>query len=582
MRSIKTTFILYLSVILTAHAQHFEWASTGGNLYAGFQAAVVDQSGNLVVAGVVPVPNFMNGKDSHIYASNGDSVKINLYENPIVIVSYSPEGKINWMRRIEGGRGVPEVNGLAASPDNKIYLLGNSTGTPYFPELRIGLGYLHHHSNKITFLYCLKTDGAPQWVKQDTLDLISWPSSFCIMPNGNFLVSGSMSHDINAGKVSLTAGAGGADYMVSFDKNFQPVWGQNIQYKRNSCCSMGSPVTDIAANGDIYIAGHYLTGAVFNGETHMAPIVDSVTKFNEPYEAYLASYSSEGDFKWVKTSGGKSVIKAIKVSDRGVIIGGYIKKNGSYFGKEVDTSGAKAAVLASFDREGNIQWANTSNAMLVNSIAIDHDNNIYCSLQSKRYFKPFLVVGTDTVEKSADRLIIASYTADGKYRWIKPSQLFMNHNELPVIVPDACGNIYVAGEMFYTLHVKTAWFDAAFIKGDAYGDAPFAVKLKNTYSKRGEENTCSISPGPWKLSNYPNPFVTSTEFVYTTTFDDDNGSLEIYDMDGRMIKSIFSNKHISKGTAQVSFNAGTLPPAVYIAVLKGTSGMASTQFIVSK
>jgi hypothetical protein len=566
------SLLLFLTV-LKASAQHFEWASTSSNLYSGFKVAVVDQSENIIVAGEAALPNFVVG-DSWLHSSNGDSIKVNVFENPLLIVSYNPSGHINWMRRVIGGRYPAKVHGIVRGSDNKIYVLGSSSESAFFPELKQKIGY--HHC----FIYCLKTDGTPLWIKEDTSGIITRPTSFCITPDENFLIAGHMEHDKIVGNIKLSAGVGGANYLLCMDKDMKPLWGQNVQYKSKSCCILYDAKADVTPAGDIYMAGEFEIGGVFsNGGSYDAPVLEKETKSSQPYEMYLAAYTSSGKLKWVKTSGGESRMNALKVTDNEVVIGGYIQNNGTFFDEKIDTTQKKKMLLACFSKGGTLKWAKTSKAEMVNAIGIDQEDNIYASVSSKQNMAP-LILETDTIKKSYMSLLIASFSSEGKYRWVKTSSIPMS-GENPVISFDHCGNLYISGEMFYTLKSQVSWFDAAFVKGNGYGSAPFVAKLKNTMPfSSGKEGVCVICQKPWLLQNAPNPFREYTEFVYTTSNDDPSVSLEIYDLGGKLIATLFNNRSLPKGSGQYTYQAAALPSGVYIAVLRGLTETATTRIVV--
>ncbi len=238
-------------------------------------------------------------------------------------------------------------------------------------------------------------------------------------------------------------------------------------------------------------------------------------------------------------------------------------------------------VLASFNSKGNLNWAQTTRAYTVTSIAEDRDKNIYAIIYSKVSYPDKLVIEKDTLRNPYENLLVISYDREGKYRWVKHTKLPLNTNKFPMLKMDDCGNIFISGELWWVLKAEMKWFDAALVKGYGYGPMPFIAKLKNTlpafFVKKDE---CVISPAPWAIRNFPNPFRGSTTVEYKITYADPNVSLDVYEMSGRLIKKVFVSKKHKAGTFTIPFNSGNLSKGVYVLVLRGTEAVATEQMIV--
>jgi hypothetical protein len=139
--------------------------------------------------------------------------------------------------------------------------------------------------------------------------------------------------------------------------------------------------------------------------------------------------------------------------------------------------------------------------------------------------------------------------------------------------------MFVTGTLWFVLPSQMVWWDKTFVKGNGYGAAPFVAQFNNTLpSTMGR--ACTISPGPWKVRNYPNPFAEITVFEYTLSYTD-IVTFEIYSMSGQLVQTLFSTKPHESGKYEMVFNSN-LSAGAYIAMLKGTGIVATCKFVIVK
>lgn len=75
--------------------------------------------------------------------------------------------------------------------------------------------------------------------------------------------------------------------------------------------------------------------------------------------------------------------------------------------------------------------------------------------------------------------------------------------------------------------------------------------------------------------NYPNPFQTATTIRFSLD-KSDRVSLKVYDVDGRLVKTVVDNQAMDSGRHEVNFRADNLPSGVYFYQLQ-TSGRSDTK-----
>ena len=91
-----------------------------------------------------------------------------------------------------------------------------------------------------------------------------------------------------------------------------------------------------------------------------------------------------------------------------------------------------------------------------------------------------------------------------------------------------------------------------------------------------------LIPGDFALyNNYPNPFNPSTTVRFSVLDTKQPLSLHIYDIDGRLIETLFSG-YVMLGFHEIQWNARQHPSGVYFAVLQSGHIMQSTKLILIK
>ena len=81
--------------------------------------------------------------------------------------------------------------------------------------------------------------------------------------------------------------------------------------------------------------------------------------------------------------------------------------------------------------------------------------------------------------------------------------------------------------------------------------------------------------------NYPNPFNPVTYIDYSVS-ENDIVSLDVYDVNGRHVNSLFNNRFHLAGDYNYIFNASNLPSGVYILKLESLSHLDYRKVILTK
>ena len=597
LKYINLLFLLILE--LQINAQHFDWAASGSNIFSGFHTSCITHDGRLV-AGVNYEPTYLGGVPS-FYAGNGNEFEIESNQKQALVVSYNNLGNIEWIIDYKIFGRDSKVLGLTAKSNGEIVVAYTS-------------GYINRdiiyvtpnendktkrYSGNYVFFSIIDIDGNVKSTFASTgLRQIDWMSFEYSAFDEAFIIAYA-NHEKTIDFQGKNRSVG-HNYTIKIDKSFKELWTHKTMYLDETCCSFFIPACKAipAKNGDIYIAGVGRIGVKLDGSKNkIAPILDEVTQYNKPYESYIAKLNSDGKLLWVEYSEGKSIINDIKTDGNKVVIGGQINLQKKMFGAKIDTTENKNAFIASFDNSGKRKWIQTFNAAKVDALSLDNEGNIFASFSSNRsrVMKP-LKIGTDTLSNTYTNIVIACFDKKGEYKWSKTSKAMLSREANMHLHNDDCGNLYLSAEMWYSLPVNMNIFDAAIVKGKGYGGAPLAARVKTTIPEEvleinhslveipneNSQNACVPIPYPWKMIVFPNP--TNGEFSVrvTTSYNDNDVSMELWDLKGAKIRTLMNARKISTGIFEERFNVSDLANGVYIIVLKGTGNSVTERLVINK
>jgi hypothetical protein len=583
-------------------AQHFEWAASAGNVDIRYSFSSVDNDNNIVVGGPGGV-NWTHRGAPELYDGTGEATALQRSENMDVVASYSPDGALLWHLQIE--RRAIELKGIAHDARGRAVLLVKVSSIDYLYRLIDYHSDISEEDERINYrsiqgegfyLVYLDKKGKLKRCKKvfNEEASIHEVSGFIAYPNGGFVVSGFA----NAGKFcdelpTVVAGAGGGDFLVLLDADAIPLWGEIVSYKRETCCTYTGDMCRMSAapDGTIYLAGSFITGATFgNGsKTIMASGIRPAKNEYELNEAYIASYNPQGKLNWVRTAATRSWSHSVAGTSQGVVVAMKLGQTNRFLGEKIDTTSKRHWTLAMLDKSGNIRWQTTSSTDRAHEIRYDQDNNLYVLGTHREIGKwndTTGIIGTDTLQGRFTIVFIAKFDRNGKFQWVKEAEIpVTTSNELLHFNMDGCGNMYVSGTLWFTFSAELNMFDKAFLKGSIYGPAPFISRFKNTISRKlakpqHQNQSCILSPGPWKLRNYPNPFASNTTFEYSLSYAD-AVTLQLFDMNGKLLQTMIQGKQHAAGKYTYQFNAA-LPSGNYIVTLKGTETVVTCKVLVVK
>jgi hypothetical protein len=485
------SFVLFLGLSTWVSAQHFEWAASGSNIFTGYDMSHITDDGRLVAGGQYYRPDMHFDGATEFNSSKSKSFPFSPHQNQIFVICYNAEGGIDWGL---SGADFPgaKLNGIASRRDGTVIISFSTQfmSRPYYRADKPGEqqqdqddygNYLEQKDlHRYVFFAEISTKGTignvtavPGLTFGEWYGLKSSPDGALIAVHAD---DKRMMYHGRDQEILV-------NHITKIGKDYSIQWDYEIAILRDGCCTLYPETASVSPNGDIYFSGVNHMGVRMSGiEDHYAPIYDSVTVHNQPYESYLGCLTPTGQLKWVNFSESKAFISDISASNDQVVIGGKIIQRDKLFGAKVDTTGEKLAFLMAFDTDGKRNWTQTFNALDITAVTQDDQGQIYAAYKSDRAtWKPPLKIGKDTISDTFHAVVVGSFDANGKYQYYKYSRAHLNSVEPKTkLHTDHCGNVYLTGEMWYVLPINMALLDGALVSCRGYGGSPLAAKIRTT------------------------------------------------------------------------------------------------------
>lgn len=654
--------ILFLSATvfsIISYSQHFEWAASMGSAQTETLSSVIDKEGNITQVVSWQTAYFTKyDKAYFIYDAFGNDIELNTRrEHQLVIVQFDKNGKHNWHKVISkyGNVGFTDNIHLTVNSNNEIliflhaegyyrtddydfesiiedkqfmrnknsHLIGQKpqtdikTGEDDYHDYETNIKEIRRHWNGLV-MFKLSQEGKTIDLQKILPYRLAEPHNAIATKDGSTLLLCSSSKDIVLEGTEIKAKKSGGYILIKLNKQGDIKWAKPFYFIKESCCSYIMPYPQLAQspNGNIFVAGAMHGGIAFpNGKKVDFKTAKDPKEQRSQFQGFIIAFNASGKMLWQKTTGGRNTIHSITANDKYVYVSGKSRLNTKIFGKKSDTTKGKSGFLAALDtKKGKTKWLKSNGTDGFVALTQDTEGNIYgigdhtANKHAKAGPKAAYVFETDTLEKTWRRMILASYTDKGEYRWMKntSSVLYQRQHHYNLLIND-CNNLFLVGSAFAGLKIPNQYLDGAFMRGEAYGSMAYLSKIKNNTNKldtnslvknngsnnplfqyrevagkaiEGQEG-CGISPGPWQMVVYPNPFSGKATVKIKTTFKDNNVSLILMDMNGKTISTIVNKATLEKGmyTYPIDALANNLRKGTYLVVLRGSATILSERVV---
>jgi hypothetical protein len=504
-------------------------------------------------------PASSNPMNTHIATDRSGNIYVaaNTSDPAYTLIKYNSAGAQQWAFEGPPGSSAPTVGviGIAIDAYGNVYLVSNNSlgveidafnGSAYqlyHTQLTFGATYLDARvmtadvvgnvyiggstaspatANSYSFMTVCVNGGAMRWMStyQATANKNSWVTGIVADGAGDVYVTGTGygAHRIGAPPKALYRYDTTLDIItIKYDTAGHAVW-TNTFNGGFGVDDDSYQITQDPSTANIYVTGssYYSTGIVSD----------------------LIAYSAAGTPLWTATTSGAPFNQGVAVDPAGNIFTGGFTNN----------LGQNGFNVLKYTSTGSLSWSYSNPGLLVGNaseavpfpMALDHQGNCYLASMSASF------TGFNTVELSPSGQLVwsAAYLTpqvigDDAIRVFTPLSRFGQIGNPRIIV---AGSVFSTG--FTTLQYENHPVGSAFRPDSLNG---------GTTGFPGE-----FTAG---LSNYPNPFHSTTTILYTLPHNS-HVSIQVSDQSGHPIATLFDGNQ-NAGSYTVPFAASRLSPGVY-------------------
>lgn len=360
MKSVNLAIILFLCIILSAHAQvpPIGFATSYGG--AGNDACwsiAVDDLGNTYTGGYFSGTMTVNQTD---VTSTGDL--------DLLVVKHDANGNAQWATSF-GWVLQDMAFTIAADAQGNSYLAAR-----WFYQITVdGTLYNANDDSKDIGIFKLDTDGNLVWFTTFGGTGTDTPNDIAVDPNGNVFVTGQFVDDFTFNGTTVNSNGSDDVFVVKLNPDGTPGW----------LSTFGSTFGDIGrgiavdGSGNCYVTGNARGNSIIGTVNLTAP--------GNNYDAFLVKYNSSGVAQWAHSIGGLNSDYAYGLSADAAgntYMAGVFLSSITIGSIELTANGTTAtdAFVAKFDNTGNAQWANKIGAEGSDGaygITNDTEGNVY-------------------------------------------------------------------------------------------------------------------------------------------------------------------------------------------------------------
>ena len=412
--------VVLVSIIwfVQASTEVFQWVKQVGGTYSNYgRGCAVAGDGSVYVTG------------SFSGTATIASTTLNSRNSDIIVIKYSIEGQIQWVRQA-GGADIDAGMGIVVAIDGSVYITGSFSGTATFGTLNItSVGGFD------MFIAKYSSDGQIQWVQRGGSASVDIGRSLSVASDGSVYVTGSFSDTATFGSTILSYSGSVFDiFIVKYSSDGQIQWAkragsQNSDYAQSIV---------VSSDGSVYITGYFF--GVLGFDSLSVTSADSVNIF-------IAKYSSVGNVQWVKGAGGTGNDNgmSIAVSNTGsAYVTGSFSGTATFGTLSVTSTGGSDMVVIKYSSSGQVQWARRAGGTGDDegrSITVSSDGSVYVTgvFSGTATFDTLSVASAGYYD-----VFIAKYSSDGQIQWVKRAGGASYDYGLSIVVSED-GSVHVAG-----------------------------------------------------------------------------------------------------------------------------------------
>lgn len=330
--------------------------------------------------------------------------------------------------------------------NDNVYMAGEFTINALFGDTTITTP----NNNANIFFVKLNSDGNYQWVKNIGGTLYETCFEVACDNNDDVYITGMFDGTVSFGDVELITAGLYDIFLAKYSPSGECLWA--IQAGGESFFDHALTI-DFDSENNVYITGCFENTATFGGTT----VSSGVPSGGDPNvewgaEIFVAKYSSDGEFVWVKHIPGTHHINrghciAVTSEDE-IFVSGKFEGELYFENDTISSFGAFDAFHFMIDSNGNTLWANNAGSSIddkptPSGIAIDDYDNIYVTgfFQDEADFS-----GTQITSNGSWDIYLAKYNPDGNLVWIRNDGGELNERAYGIAINE--NKLLISGYMY--------------------------------------------------------------------------------------------------------------------------------------
>jgi hypothetical protein len=533
------TFLLFSTFITTGFAQDWEWAfGIKGSDFDYSSAIATDVDGNIYIAGYFSSPNI--SFNSLTFQNKGGE--------DIFIAKFDNSGNVIWVKTF-GGEGNDRAIAIVVDKDNNLVLTG-SFESPALAFMSFGL---INRGGGDLFICKFTSDGDVIWAKSYGGSSYEEPTTIATDLHGNIIIGGEFSGDsFIIGSDTLKNSAIGYNgisdiFIAKLSSSGESIWARSaggVSFEQAH-----SLATDRDSN--IVVVGAFNSNKIGFGNDTLVNIGYS--------DIFVTKYDSKGNVLWAKGGYGedKDWANTVTIDNNGniYVAGEFLSEEFKLANYTISNKGSYDILLAKFDKDGNLLWANSFGEDIDDYGKSLVYSNGYVYLGGYFASKTLAfgnAVVTNRSQKLTSDIYIAKFDDSGNCIWVKSAGGDDEDQSFDIAI-DKDGNAFQTGNF----ESKYIYFNKESLYNYGYSNV-FVSKLNPKLS----DIYFALQPTKERISIAPNP---SDNFISIRG--------EFFDLDELKIFNLFGECVYSQSVtgSEIIIDVRSLSRGIYLLCISGNS-----------
>lgn len=365
---------------------------------------------------------------------------------------------VQWVKTIQQMTLVNSPSSIGTDGDGNVYVVGRISSS-----MNIDTSVFSASAGE---LYVLKMDVGGNLLNVFQYKVvISWDYPLIrVQPDGSFYIATAVySQKVDLGNSDTLDVLGNNFILASFDMSGKAKWIRSSENNFSLTAWINPNSLDVDEEGNIVIGGNYWdVNGVFSVDTFVLP-----HRYAPNSQVFFAQYDAFGTVQWVKTihnidsSSSSRLVNgtAIRSAANGdVVVYGEFKGNITVGNSIVLSSDPGAFFLVKYDKDGDLIWYKSINALesKPGMMETDRNGNVFILGEIRRYvdFGGYCIGNCNLTGVNEDRSFLARFNMHGIFEWasvinIDTTMHYGRDDRDVSMAIDREGDLYLAGHYTY-------------------------------------------------------------------------------------------------------------------------------------